>query len=52
LKKIKTGKFARYISTKVNIKKADLADSEKVTTILKKARKYYQENFEEVEIEE
>jgi len=52
LKKIKQGKYAKYISTKITIKKADLADSEKLTSILKKARKYYQENFEEVEIEE
>ena len=52
LKKIKQGKYSKYLSTKINIKKTDLADSEKLASILKKARKYYTEFFEEVEIEE
>ncbi|MEI6425974.1 MAG: TIM barrel protein [Candidatus Absconditabacteria bacterium] len=50
LKKVKQGKYARYFSTKINIKKADLADSEKIASILKKARKYYTEYFEEIDI--
>ena len=36
LKKLKAGKYNRYLSTKVEIKKADLADVDKVMSILKK----------------
>ncbi len=51
LKKIKEYGFNRYISTKISIAKSDLADSDKVKIILKKSRKYLQENYEEVEID-
>lgn len=50
LKKIKETGFGRYFSTKINIAKNDLADSDKLAAILKKARKFYEENYEEVEI--
>ena len=46
LKKLKAGKYNRYLSTKVEIKKADLADVDKVMSILKKNRKFFAENFE------
>jgi len=52
LKKIKQIWYGRYFSTKININKIDLSDSEKLASILKKTRKYYQENFEELEIDE
>lgn len=51
LKKLKEYGFNRYISTKIKITKWDLADSDKVKIILKKARKYLQENYEEVELD-
>ena len=46
LKKLKAGKYNRYLSTKVEIKKSDLADVDKVMSILKKTRKFFAENFE------
>lgn len=52
LKKLKQCMFSNYFSTKVNIPKAELADSDKIILILKKIRKFYQENFEDVKIEE
>ena len=49
LKKLKEYWYNRYVSTKIKISKSDLADSDKVKLILKKSRKYLQENYEEVE---
>jgi hypothetical protein len=51
LKKLKKEKFNRYFSTKININKSDLADSDKVMLMLKKIRNYYKENFEEVDVD-
>lgn len=51
LKKLKEYNYRRHISIKMELTKADLADSEKVLLILKKARKYMQENFDEVELD-
>lgn len=47
LKKLKEYWFNRYISTKIQISKADLADSDKVKLILKKSRNYLTENYDE-----
>jgi sugar phosphate isomerase/epimerase len=47
LKKLKKNKYWRYFSLKINIAKWDLADSEKLDLILKKAVKYFQENYTE-----
>lgn len=52
LKKIKQTWFNRYFSSKVTISKSDLADSERLETILKKIRKYYKEHFEDIVIDE
>lgn len=52
LKKVKQIGFNRYFSSKVTISKSDLADSEKLATILKKIRTYYKENFEDLTIDE
>ena len=51
LKKLKEYGYNRYLSTKIKISKADLSDSDKVKLILKKARKYLQENYDEVELD-
>jgi len=51
LKKLKEYGFNRYISTKIQISKTDLSDSDKVKIILKKARKYLQEHYNEVELD-
>ena len=51
LKKLKEYGYNRYISTKIKISKSDLSDSDKVKLILKKSRKYLQENYEEVELD-
>jgi len=51
LKKLKEYGYNRYVSTKIQISKSDLADSDKVKLILKKARNYLQENYEEVELD-
>jgi len=51
LKKLKEHGYHRYLTTKITMKKSDLADSDKVKMILKKARKYLQENHEEVTID-
>jgi sugar phosphate isomerase/epimerase len=51
LKKLKQNKFLWDISLKIDIEKKDLADTEKVLLILKKARKYLQENFEDIVVE-
>lgn len=52
LKKVKKGNYSRYLSAKINIKKADLADAEKLITILKKARRYFAETFENAKVDE
>jgi hypothetical protein len=49
---VKKGNYSRYLSTKINIKKGDLADAEKISTILKKARRYFAENFEGAKLDE
>lgn len=51
LKKLKEYGYNRYLSTKIKISKSDLSDSDKVKIILKKAKKYLQENYEEAEID-
>lgn len=51
LKKLKEYGYNRYVSTKIKISKTDLADSDKVKLILKKARNYLQEHYEEVELD-
>jgi sugar phosphate isomerase/epimerase len=51
LKKLKEYGYNRYLSTKIKISKADLSDSDKVKLILKKSRKYLQENYDEVELD-
>lgn len=45
LKKLKEFGYNRYVSTKITISKADLADSDKVKLILKKSRNYLAENY-------
>lgn len=52
LRKIKQHGFSRYFSSKINIEKSELADSEKLADVLKKTRKYYKEHFEDIETEE
>lgn len=52
LKKTKKIWFNRCFSSKITINKTDLADSEKLESILKKIRKYYKENFEDITIDE
>ncbi|MCX6823495.1 MAG: hypothetical protein NTX91_05940 [candidate division SR1 bacterium] len=47
LKKIKEYGYNRYISTKLKLSKSDLSDVDKVKLILKKARKFYTENYTE-----
>ena len=51
LKKLKEYWYNRYLSTKIKISKSDLADSDKVKLILKKSRKYLQENYDEAELD-
>ena len=48
LEKLKEYGYNRYISTKLKISKSDLADVEKIKLILKRARKYYVENYDEL----
>ena len=48
LKKLKEYGYNRYVSTKIKISKVDLSDSDKVKLILKRARNYFQENYEEL----
>ncbi len=48
LKKLKTTGYDRYFSTKLVLDKKDLADGDKVATILTQAREYYKKYFEEV----
>lgn len=50
LKKLKKGNYKGPISLKVEISKKDLADSDKVLIILKKAVKYFQENFVDITV--
>jgi hypothetical protein len=47
LEKLKEHWYNSYISTKITISKNDLADIDKVKLILKKARRFYQENYDE-----
>jgi len=51
LKKLKQNKYVNYFSVKLDVEKIDLADSEKVEILLKKAKNYYDEYFTKVEIE-
>lgn len=51
LKRLKEYNYRRHISIKLELSKSDLADAERVLMILKKARKYMQENFDEVELD-
>ncbi|MEI6117837.1 MAG: hypothetical protein WCP92_00855 [bacterium] len=51
LKKLKEYGYNRYVSTKIQISKSDLADSDKVKIILKKARNYLQEHYDEAELD-
>ena len=51
LKKLKEYWYNRYLSTRIKISKSDLADSDKVKIILKKSRKYLQENYDEAELD-
>jgi len=51
LKKLKEYGYNRYISTKIQISKTDLADSDKIKIILKKSRSYLQEYYEEAEMD-
>jgi sugar phosphate isomerase/epimerase len=48
LKKLKTAGYDRYFSTKLVLDKKDLADGDKVVTILSQAREYLKKYFEEV----
>lgn len=51
LKKLKEYGYNRYVSIKIKITKSDLSDSDKIKLILKKSRKYFQENYEEVTLD-
>lgn len=51
LKKLKKNKYARYFSLKIDIEKSDLADSDKIDIMLKKAKEYYTEHFIELDID-
>jgi hypothetical protein len=51
LKKLKKNKYARYFSLKIEVSKWDLADWDKLDLILKKATKYFEENYVEVELD-
>lgn len=48
LKKLKTTGYDRYFSVKLVLDKKDLADGDKVATILTQARDYLRKHFEEV----
>lgn len=50
LKKLKQEHFTGDISLKIQLEKRDLADSEKILLILKKATKYFQEYYTELEV--
>jgi sugar phosphate isomerase/epimerase len=47
LERLKEYGYNRYISSKIYISKADLADVDKVKLILKKVKKYFTENYDE-----
>jgi len=49
LKKFKKNNYNRYFSLKIDVSKWDLADSDKLELILKKAVKYFQENYVEAD---
>jgi len=48
LKKLKSIGYDRYFSTKIMLDKKDLADGDKVLTILTQAREYYKKHFEDI----
>lgn len=52
LKKFKANGYNRYMSTKLEINKGNLSDSEKVVLMLEKARNYYKDNFEEIDLDD
>lgn len=45
LQKVKEYGYNHHISTKITMSKSDLADMDKVHLILKKVRKYYEDNY-------
>ena len=49
LKKLKKEWFDKHISLKIDIAKSDLADTDKVMLILKKATKYFEENYRSID---
>ncbi len=51
LKKLKKNKYGRYFSLKIDISKWDLADGDKLDLILKKATRYFQENYVDVKLD-
>ncbi len=51
LKRLKEFGYNRYISTKIQISKADLSDADKIKLILKKSRSYFQENYEDAKLD-
>ena len=51
LKKLKAHNFSRYFSLKLDLSKVELADSDKILLMLKKAKKYYVENYVELKKE-
>jgi hypothetical protein len=51
LKKLKKTKYNRYFSLKIDIEKWDLADSDKLDLILKKATRYFEENYVDVKLD-
>ncbi len=48
LQKLKQGGYDRYFSSKIQIDKRDLADTEKVVMLFKNARAYFKEHFEDI----
>ena len=42
----------RYFSSKINLSKSELADSEKLANLLDKAREYYKAHFEDIDMDE
>lgn len=51
LKRAKQASYERYFSTKVTLDKKDLSDTDKVVVMLKKARAYYKDFFEDIKID-
>lgn len=52
LKKIKQSWFMRYFSSKINIDKSELADVDKLSDLLNKAREYYKTHFENLKTDD